>query len=366
MLKCFNDRDNTDWSHPEIMDTYEFAANPGGFDTFLLNPEVDFDERAAAAIEAQKTLGADPEPAPEDMYRVFTFEAPGCPEEPDAPLVSFRVVKPKNLTKKKYPCIIEIAAGALVIATCCPTALQLSNLYDCVAIEVKYRTVYTGGEYPHCLNDVHAVVNYVIEHAEELNVDPKKIIVRGTSSGGLLALNLNHRLKRYGQHIRGIIAIVPTIDNRTYHPSSYIDSVSWAARENYLMDKMYTSKATWEQATSPECYASYAQVEDCVGLSPVFIHGMASDMYTDSSFEYISKLNQAGTYCEFHMWGGSNHTGLYYAETGETDPRTDEEMELAASFCKVIDCQVHTMLKNNLYRPWAVEAAKEEYANKVQ
>ena len=364
-FECFNDRDDVKWSHPEIEEIYAAAAAPGGFDTFTLNPDVPFEERKAAmdAGNAESDAAAEAALTDEQKARRTICMAPGCEEDPEAPLVKVTVVKPAEVTKKKYPCILLVPAGALCVRVEGPTLYQLSDTYDCVAVRVDYRTLFEGGEYPAPINDLHAAYNYLLAHAEELNIDPKKIIIRGTSSGGILGLSLAHRLKRYGIKPRGVLAIVPCLETRGNYPSMHIQSVSWAAQQNNLMGKMYLGPKALDATTSPEAMANFATVEDCVGMPPVFIHDFMNDIYADPAMEYASKLNQAGVYCDIHVWGGSNHTGLYFSEIQN---RGNAEMPHSNAFITVIDDQINSLLKYDLSRPWAVEDAKAELAARAE
>ena len=79
--------------------------------------------------------------------------------------------------------------------------------------------------------------------------------------------------------------------------------------------------------------------------------------------EYASKLNQAGVYCDIHVWGGSNHTGLYFAEI---QCRGNEDMPHANAFINVIDDQINSMFSYDLSRPWTVDMAKAELAERAE
>ena len=364
-FECFNDRDDVKWSHPEIEEIYAAAADFASFGTYTLNPDIPFEERKAGmdASQAESDAAAEAALTDEQKARRTICMAPGCEEDPDAPLVKVTVVKPDKVTKKKYPCIIDIPSGAMCLRVEGPTPYQLSDTYNCVSVGVDYRTLFEGGEYPAPINDLHAAYNYLLAHAEELNIDPKKIIVRGISAGGILALSLAHRLKRYGIKPRGVLAIVPCLETRSNYPTMHIQSVGWAAQQNNAMGKMYLGPWALDATIGPEAMPNFATVEDCVGMPPVFIHDYMNDIYADPAMEYASKLNQAGVYCDIHVWGGSNHTGLNFAEI---QSRGDEDMPHSNALITVIDDQINSMLKYDLSRPWAVDEAKAELAARAE
>ncbi|MBK7440082.1 MAG: alpha/beta hydrolase [Bacteroidetes bacterium] len=58
-----------------------------------------------------------------------------------------------------------------------------------VAITADYRVISRNkGNALSCIYDAKSAVRYVREHAEELNIDPNKVIVGGGSAGGFLAI----------------------------------------------------------------------------------------------------------------------------------------------------------------------------------
>ena len=60
-----------------------------------------------------------------------------------------------------------------------------------VAISADYRVISRNkGNALNCIYDAKSAIRYVREHAEDLNIDPNKIVVGGGSAGGFLALQL--------------------------------------------------------------------------------------------------------------------------------------------------------------------------------
>lgn len=59
-----------------------------------------------------------------------------------------------------------------------------------VAISVEYRLRdLHGGSFGDCVEDAKSAIRYIRAHAEELNIDPEKIVAAGFSAGGHLALS---------------------------------------------------------------------------------------------------------------------------------------------------------------------------------
>lgn len=358
--ECFNNRDNGRWAHPEFAATYEEVAAMGGFDTIMLNEALPLEERKAY-IEEYKAAWQTVFP-PEVADRVIEVEAPGCVEEPDAPLVKMTIVMPQNPTKKKYPCIVAIPGGGHVMCIM-ENLVALSDTYNCVAVHFDYRTVYEGGGYPGTINDCHAAYQYLLDHAAGLKVNPKKILLYGDSAGGHLVVALAHRLKKYGIKPCGCQAFVPTVDNRTDWPSSHITSAAVGSKQLYLISKFYLKGELNDNAIPAEAYPNHATVEECVGLPATFLHCNANDPSCDSTLEYASKLNEAGVYVGLHMWHGSNHDGLYTSlafNKGNT-----EDYPYTNAYAQVIETEIRDCFAYDLGRDWAAEEAAAEAAERA-
>ena len=73
---------------------------------------------------------------------------------------------------------------------------------------IDYRLVRKEqNRYPAAVDDVRAAVKYVREHAAELNVDPKRVILMGDSSGGHLAALVGLTERPAVQAVVGIFGV---------------------------------------------------------------------------------------------------------------------------------------------------------------
>jgi acetyl esterase/lipase len=69
--------------------------------------------------------------------------------------------------------------------------------------------------------DAYAGLKWIVEHADELNVDPARIIVMGTSGGGGIAAALClYARDQGGPAVAHQILIYPLLDDRMENPSS--------------------------------------------------------------------------------------------------------------------------------------------------
>jgi acetyl esterase/lipase len=56
------------------------------------------------------------------------------------------------------------------------------------AFNIDYRLVGQGGEFPHDIADVKDAMAFLVEHAQQFGIDPGRIVLYGSSSGGHMAM----------------------------------------------------------------------------------------------------------------------------------------------------------------------------------
>lgn len=352
----FRVRDDAKWAHPELEVVYEMMGQSVGYAEVLLNDDLSFEERQEFAKHAEDGFA---EFLPEyDWSRVTEYEAPGCADEPDAPLVKLLVAKPKGEPryKKNSPCILIIPGGGLT--TCFRFTAAIEDWADKFGVPVAtltYRCLTDGAVFPQPLNDCEAAYNFLAEHAKELGISKNKIILHGNSSGGHLSLALCHRLKRRGITPRGCLVWVPIIDDRPMpqYRSAQINSAFWGASDAATSARLYLGKLNNQTDVPAEAFPGRATVEECVGLPPTFIHAMMNDCGLDQAFDYASKLTAAGVYAEIHAWGGSQHCSL--STSANVLDKDDPTAEYAQLFNAVNEKEFRDMFEYDLRRPWTVE-----------
>jgi len=137
----------------------------------------------ATVVSAEKAPEATPKEIPGS--EAFVFRKVG-----DAELRLF-VVKPKGwVATDKRPCMVCFFGGGWSSGTPLHsiTWARWAASEGLVGIAPDYRTrLRFGGTPENCVSDARAAVRWVEEHADELGVDPQKIISEGGSAGGHLA-----------------------------------------------------------------------------------------------------------------------------------------------------------------------------------
>ncbi|KKW91542.1 MULTISPECIES: alpha/beta hydrolase [Sphingobium] len=151
--------------------------------------------------------------------------------------------------------------------------------------------------FPAGLNDCVAGLKWVHAHAEELQIDPDKIIVAGESGGGNLALATALKLNRDGDIglIKGVYALCPFIAGQWPHP----DHPSSAANEgifisigNNRLTLAYGIEAFERQ--DPLAWPIFASEADLKGLPQTVISVNECDPLHDEGVAFYRKLLAAG------------------------------------------------------------------------
>lgn len=244
------------------------------------------------------------------------YDIPGCVEEPDAPLLHALVRRLRETDGQKgpFPTILVIPTGALFFNDVWLFSnATITKHLGVQTVIPEFRSL-VDAPYPAAINDLHATYQWMIDHAEELNIDTDRIVIYGMSSGGHLATALPFRLKRYGWcggHMpRGVMAQVPFLDDReTTRPMRSIGK-SWSGLFNRAANMCYMGNNFASGFIGPEAYANHATVEECRGLCPYIFEIQQDDCGCDHTFEFVTKLGQADVYCSLIMQGGTTHAGV--------------------------------------------------------
>jgi len=163
---------------------------------------------------------------------------------------------------------------------------------------------------PAAIEDVRAAILYVVQHAKELNIDPDRIVVMGSSAGAHLALmagllqNDNKFDGNYKnvQHytIKAIIDKYGPTDFNVQGFSSFKSLVKWLG--------VNAESARFRESVSPVYYVKKTS-------PPVFIvHGYADPIVPyEQSVSLKNKLDEMGVKNRFLTMPGGGH-GKFTAE----------------------------------------------------
>jgi len=185
---------------------------------------------------------------------------------------------------------------------------------------VEYRMVGIA-KAPGAIEDIRSAMEYLIQHSKELNIDPKRIVLMGSSAGAHLALmgGFLENDRRFDTYCKGKENMKVAAIISKYAPSDFVDKT----------DKFYTYKSllNW-MGEKAEDAAFRASISPVTYISknnpPVFIvHGNADPIVPyEQSVRLHQKLDKAGVYNEFIIVEGGKHGNFEKDKNSEINKAT--------------------------------------------
>ncbi len=175
---------------------------------------------------------------------------------------------------------------------------------ECVAVVPEY-TLSTEAPYPAALDDCCAALEWMAENAEQLGIDPTRIMVGGNSAGGGLtaAVCLRERDEKKVR-IAFQMPLYPMIDDRETDTSSNNDAPVWNTLSNREGWRLYLEGLDKDAVPS---YAAPAREEDLSGMPPACTFVGTIDPFLSETESYVSKLRKAGIQVFFRKFEGCFH-----------------------------------------------------------
>ncbi|WP_421120167.1 alpha/beta hydrolase [Aquihabitans daechungensis] len=186
----------------------------------------------------------------------------------------------------------------------------ISSGANCLVASVDYRLA-PENAYPTPPEDCYAALLWLVEHADELNLDPQRISVGGESAGANLAAVVCLMARdRSGPTIRHQWLDVPAVDLTMSQPS--IQSVP----DGHLldMDTILEFRRCYlgDLDLMTEPYASPLLAADLSGLPPAWIMSCELDKLRDDGVAYARALKQAGVPVESQVLTGHVHPSFAF------------------------------------------------------
>ncbi|MGB5755692.1 MAG: alpha/beta hydrolase [Acidimicrobiales bacterium] len=248
-------------------------------------------------------LAALPTPDLPDEVTIEDVHVPGHDGDPD---VLVRLYRRSGLGPAA-PALYWIHGGGMVLGSVdmndFDSAIRALRL-DCVVASVEYRLA-PEHPFPAPMNDCYAGLTWLAVNADQLGVDPDRIVIGGASAGGGLAAGLALMARdRGGPGIAFQLLVYPMLDHRNSTASSHAiaDTRVWNRDANLAGWAAYLGDT---DRVSP--YASPAIAEDLSGLPPAYINVGELDMFLDEDVAYAMALNRAGVPVELHVYPGAFH-----------------------------------------------------------
>lgn len=242
--------------------------------------------------------------------RAITWEDRTIPGPIGAPAIEITIVRPARPAPVPAPAVLSIHGGGMVLGTRffgTAELIDLAERHGVVGVAVEYRLApeHPG---PAQAEDCYAALEWMAAHAEELGIDPDRIIASGMSAGGGLsaAVALITR-DRGGPRLAGQLLGCPMLDDRNETASSrqYDGFGAWDRNNNDTAWDAIAGEDRFTDGVSP--YTAPARAADLSGLAPAFIEVGAAETFRDEAVDYALRIWATGGRAELHVWAGGYH-----------------------------------------------------------
>lgn len=246
---------------------------------------------------------------------------PGPKGSPD---LLIRIYMPKDRTAPG-PGFVNFHGGGFILGDLemeHPRCLVMAAEGGAVSVSVDYRLA-PENPFPAGVEDCFAGLQWVVDNAAELKIDPNKIAIGGSSAGGSLtaAVALMAR-DRGGPDVAFQMLFCPVIDDRCETPSmkNGTDLYIWNYQNSLDMWTHYIGKD--RSNVSP--YASPARAKDLSDLPPAYVLTCEHDPLRDEGIIYAMRLMADGVPVELHNYPGTVH-GFDFLMPSEISTRAMNE-----------------------------------------
>ncbi|MEV6612945.1 alpha/beta hydrolase [Streptomyces sp. NPDC051051] len=208
------------------------------------------------------------------------------------------------------PCVYWMHGGGMVMGdrfAQIDIPLEWLDEFGAVVVSVDYRLApeATGTA---LVDDCYQGLLWVAEHAEELGIDPARIVVAGASAGGGLAAGVTLLARDLGTPaIAAQMLICPMLDHRNTSTSSrqYAEGPGvWTREMNEFGWRAVLGDLTDDEVPA---YVSPALADDLSGLPTTYVDTGSAEVFRDEDTDYAARIWAAGGQAELHVWAGGFH-----------------------------------------------------------
>jgi len=156
------------------------------------------------------------------------------------------------------------------------------------------------------VQDCFAGLLWLLDHAEELRVDPARVAVMGDSAGGTLSAGVAILARDAGLRLARQMLIYPAVNDRPAVYNHELLSVSMITPE--LLDTMWDlllGPGHEHREVPPEI--APGRLTNKKGLAPAYVEACELDILCLEAVEYAAGLSRAGAQIELHVHQGLGH-----------------------------------------------------------
>jgi acetyl esterase/lipase len=212
--------------------------------------------------------------------------------------------------ERSAPCVYWIHGGGMIMGdrfSQIDIPLEWLDRFGAVVISVDYRLApEVTGTTP--VEDCYRGLVWAAEHADELGIDPARVVVAGASAGGGLAAGVTLMARdRGGPAIAAQVLSCPMLDHRNSTVSSRQYSGGPGVWTREMNEFGWRSLLGDLAGRDVPAYVSPAMADDLAGLPATYIDAGTAEVFRDEDVEYASRIWAAGGQAELHLWAGGFH-----------------------------------------------------------
>jgi acetyl esterase len=284
------------------------------------------DEQTALLRRAQQIMGEVPldnvtvEKARADMRNTFLtlknvgglFEHVNTIRDLEIPgpagMIPVRLYQPGAETG--LPIFVLLHGGGWVIGdrdTADNMARFLCKRANCIVLSVDYRLA-PEHPFPAAPEDCYAAVKWAVDHAAEINGDPRRVLVGGDSAGGnLSAVVAQMALQKGEPKLAGQVLFYAATNGASLDTPSFKEF----GDKNYGLPKRDVEWFMRHYMTEPDGWtnplASPLLAKDLHGLAPALVVTAEYDVLRDEAEDYARRLEEAGVPVKLLRCNGMVH-----------------------------------------------------------
>lgn len=192
-----------------------------------------------------------------------------------------------------------------------PRCREISAGATCTVASVDYRMA-PENAFPTPPEDCYAALCWLVEHAEELDIDPDRVSIGGESAGANLAAAVCLMARdRSGPALRYQWLDVPAVDLTLAQPSIH-DVPDGHLLDLAIIHEYLDAYLIGDRSKATEPYASPLHADDLSGLPPAWIMSAEYDKLRDDGVAYAAALEAAGVPVEFQILAGHVHPSFAF------------------------------------------------------
>ncbi|KAJ9645037.1 hypothetical protein H2204_001499 [Knufia peltigerae] len=236
------------------------------------------------------------------------------------------------------PAVLHIHGGGMIAGTPADfrKSLALWSSWTNVPIfSVDYRCAPEHKDLV-LVNDCYTALQWLMENAQALNIDPTRIALFGESSGAGAAAGvaLMARDKNLQPPIAKQLLIEPMLDDRNLTPNAALAPfLVWSVDDNITGWTALLGDKAGKRDADVSHYASPARAKSLTGLPATYIDVGDLDLFRDEAATYAMRIAAENINTEFHLYSGVPHAFEWLAtEIALTKRATENRIAAMTNF----------------------------------